>query len=209
MSNYEERLLRELRRLVAAEPVDRGRAHRLSHRPRRLALAGGGAAVLAAAVSAFVLLFSAGTQAAYAVTKDADGSVTVEIDSLRDAAGLQAKLQEAGVKTVVEYLPEGKVCQRPWFTPAGAGVGGNSGGTRKSEVGPTSDGTIRFTISGNRPAGTTLVITTQTGQGGERALGIAWAQGAVPPCQVVDAPAGSGPLGGPPAADTTTDNGRG
>jgi hypothetical protein len=53
-----------------------------------------------------------------------------------------------------------------------------------------------------------LVVTTQTGPGGERALGIAWAQGEVPPCQVVDAPAWSGPLGGPPA-DGSAQSGRG
>jgi hypothetical protein len=48
------------------------------------------------------------------------------------------------------------------------------------------------------PADETLVVMTQTGSGGEQALGIAWAKGNVPPCQVVDAPAGTGPLGGPP-----------
>ena len=40
-----------------------------------------------------------------------------------------------------------------------------------------------------------------------RALGLAWAQGAVPPCQVVGAPAGSGPLGGPPVSSAPSDQG--
>jgi hypothetical protein len=52
------------------------------------------------------------------------------------------------------------------------------------------------------------VITTQTGPGGERALGIGWAEGDVPPCQVVDAPAGTGPLGGPPT-DGSVQSGQG
>jgi hypothetical protein len=161
--------------------------------------------VLAAAATAGVFFLSTGTQAAYAVTKNADGTVTVEIDSLSDAAGLQAKLQAAGVNAVVEYLPAGKMCKQPWFTPAGVGA---AGGMYGSEVGRTSDGATQFTISGNLPADATLVITTQTGPGGERALGIAWAQGDVPPCEVVDAPAGSGPLGGPPAgASTNSDQG--
>jgi hypothetical protein len=198
VSNFEERLLDELRSLMAAPPVDRGQRIRLSRGPR-LALAGGVAAVAAAAVVGVVAL-SAGTQAAYAVTRNADGTVTVEIDSLTDAAGLQAKLQEAGVNAVVEYLPEGKMCAQPWFTPAG-----RVGGMQQSEVGRAGDGATRFTISGDRPAGTTLVITTQTGPGDARALGMGWAKGEVPPCRIVDAPAGSGPLGGPPpGADTPT-----
>jgi hypothetical protein len=192
VSNFEERLLVELRSLVEAEPVDRGQPRRL--RPR-LALAGGAAAALAAAAVAGVFFFSAGTPAAYAVTRNADGTVTVEIDSLTDAAGLQAKLQAAGVNAVVEYLPAGKMCQQPWFTPAGHNA---NGGMQQSSVGPGSDGATRFTISGDLPTDETLVVTTQTGPGDERALGLAWARGEVSPCQVVDAPAGTGPLGGPP-----------
>jgi hypothetical protein len=203
VSNYEERLLRELRSLVAAPPVERGQRRPL-WRGKRVALAGGLTAVLAAAAAAGTFFLSTGTQAAYAVTKNADGTVTVEIDSLTDASGLQAALEAAGVNAIVEYLPAGKECQQPWFTPAGAAT---AGGMQQSEVGRTSDGATRFTISGDQPAGTTLVITTQTGPGREQALSIAHAQGAVPPCQVVDAPAGSGPLGGPPTGGTQTGQG--
>ena len=192
MSNFEERLLHELRAEVAARPVDGGR-RRPFWRRSRLVLAGGLAVALAAAATTAVLVLSAGTQAAYAVTKNADGSVTVEIDSLTDAAGLQSALQAAGVNAVVEYLPAGKICKRPWFTPAG-----RTGGTHQAGTGRSSDGSTEFTISGDQPAGTTLVITTQTGPGGLQALGMAYAKGDVPPCQVVDAPPGSGPLGGPP-----------
>jgi hypothetical protein len=177
---------------VEASPADRGGRRRV-WRGRRLALAGGLAALVAAAATAGAFFLSAGTQSAYAVTKHADGSVSVEVDSMTDASGLQAALGAAGVNAVVEYLPAGKMCQRPWFTPAG-----RAGGTQESSVGRTSDGATRFTISGDEPAGSTLVVTTETGPGGEQALGIAWAQGEVPPCQVVDAPAGSGPFGGPP-----------
>jgi hypothetical protein len=198
MSNFEERLLGELRSVVEQQPVDRGR-RRVLRPGRRLVLAGGLAAVLAAA-SAGVFFLSAGTQAAYAVTKNADGSVSVEVDSLTDAAGLQAALQAAGVNAVVEYLPAGKMCKQPWFTPAGAGA---AGGMRQSDVGRTGDGATRFTISGNLPADDTLVVTTQTGSGGEQALELGWAKGDVPPCEVVDAPAGSGPLGVPPPGAST------
>jgi hypothetical protein len=195
VSNFEERLLAELRGLVREEPAPTGR-RRLGG--RRIALAGGLATAVAAAATAGVFFLFTGAQAAYAVTKHADGSVTVEVDSLTDAAGLQSALQAAGVNAVVEYLPDGKMCQQPWFTPAGrhGGMYGSSG------AGPMADGKTRFTISGDVPADETLVVTTQTGAGGEQALGIAWATGTVPPCKVVHAPAGSGPLGGPPTGST-------
>jgi hypothetical protein len=193
VSNFEERLLGELRTLVADAPDERRQPRRLWQR-QRLVLAGGLAALVVAAAGAGAFFLSAGTQSAYAVTKNADGTVTVEIDSLTDAAGLQAKLRDAGVSAVVEYLPAGKTCKQPWFTPAGrAGHGGMS----QSSVGRTSGGSTSFTIT-TPPAGVTLVISTQTGPGNAQALGIAYAQGDVPACQVVDAPAGSGPLGGPP-----------
>ena len=141
-----------------------------------------------------MFFLSAGTQSAYAVTKNANGTVTVEIDSLTDAAGLQAKLRDAGVSAVVEYLPAGKMCKQPWFTPAGHAA---RGVMSQSSVGRTNGGSTSFTIT-TPPADVTVVISTQTGPGDARALGIAYAQGDVPACQVVDAPAGSGPLGGPP-----------
>jgi hypothetical protein len=197
VSNFEERLLHELRSVMKEQPVDRGQRRPLRRGPR-LVLAGGLAAAVTAAAVAGVFFFSAGTPAAYAVTRNADGSVTVEIDSLTDAAGLHAKLRAAGVNAVVEYLPAGKMCKQPWFTPAA-----RAGGTQESSVGRSSGGTTRFTISGDLPADRTLVVTTQTGPGNEQALGLAWAQGDVPPCQVVDAPAGSGPLGGPPTDGST------
>ena len=195
MSNFEERLLTELRTVVAEQPEEHEqRSERRRWRWPRLVLAGGLAAVLAVAAVAGVFSLSGGTQAAYAVTKNDDGSISVQVDSLTDAAGLQSALQAAGVNAVVEYLPEGKMCKQPWFTPAGRAA---AGGPEESRVGRNANGSTTFSISGDRPAGDTLVVSTQTGPNGEQALGIGWAQGTVPPCQVVDAPAGSGALGGP------------
>ena len=204
MSNFEERLLHELRNMVVAQPVDRGQRRPFWRGPR-LVLAGGLTAVLAAAAIAGVLLLSAGTQAAYAVIRNANGTVTVEVDSITDAAGLQAKLRAAGVNAVVTYLPEGKACKQPWFTPLGRPVGSVS---TQGGVDRLNGGGFRFTISADIPADATVVISTQTGPGRQQALGIALAKGEVPPCQVVDAPAGSGPLGGPPA-DGSAQSGQG
>lgn len=199
MSNFEERLLQELRTVVADRPAEGGQPSRSrTWRRPRMVLVAGLAAVLAVAAITGVFLFSSGTPAAYAVTKNDDGTVTVKIDSLTDAAGLESALQAAGVSAVVEYLPEGKMCKQPWFTPAGHAAGG----TQQSSIGLNTDGSTTFTISGDRPAGDTLVVSTQTGPDGEQALGMGWAQGTVPACQVVDAPAGSGPFGSKPIANS-------
>jgi hypothetical protein len=109
------------------------------------------------------------------------------------------------VNAVVQYLPEGKTCQQPWFTPLGHPAGGVSTGSGVEQLG---SGGVSFTISADIPADATVVISTQTGSDREQALGVGFAQGEVPPCEVVDVPAGSGPLGGPPpGADAQTGQG--
>jgi hypothetical protein len=113
-------------------------------------------------------------------------------------------LRAAGVNAVVQYLPEGTMCRQPWFTPLGRPVGGMT----QSGTEHLANGGVRFTLTGDISADATVVIETQTGPGGEVALGIGYAQGDVPACQLVDAPAGSGPLGGPPAAGAGSQSGR-
>ena len=104
-SRFEDRLLHELREVVAARPAP-GVAARRRPRRTRLALAGAGVAA-ATAVVAIVATGSDVTPTAYAVDSRPDGSVTVEIRSLHDAAGLQRSLRAAGVPAVVDYAPAG------------------------------------------------------------------------------------------------------
>jgi hypothetical protein len=204
---FEERLLDELRSLVVARPTPgpegRPRAWVTSWPRRRLVLIGGVAAVLAVVAAAGVPFLSGGAEPAYAVTSNGDGTVTVEINSLSDAAGLQAKLREAGIRAVVQYLPAGKTCKQPWFTPASPDHGPGHDGIRGG-VEHTLDGHTSFTISKHHPTDATLVIMTQTGPSGPteapgaESVGVAFAQGDVPACEIVDAPAGSQPFGPPP-----------
>lgn len=220
LSGFEERLLTELRRVVVAERQVLGVCE--PTRParfgwsRRVAMAGGVAAVLAVASAAGVPLLVGGEGAApaYAVTPNGDGTVTVEISSLRDADGLESELREAGVPAEVQYLPPGKACKEQTFVPAAASPGS---GRVESSVSSTGSGSVRFTIdTGTIAAGQTLVIYTQelpvpsdaplvesTGQQpaqGPSSIAIAWAQGEVGECEVVDAKDGlQGPIDAPPA----------
>src|SRR5262249_35212973 len=120
---FEERLLHELRSVVAAQPCagpepPPGRPRAWVGSPRRLTLVGGTAVLVAVAAAAGVPFLTGGAAPAFAVDANEDGTVTVEINSLRDAAGLQSKLREAGIRAVVQYLPPGKACKQPWLTPA-------------------------------------------------------------------------------------------
>ncbi|MFI6737061.1 hypothetical protein ACIBI9_29395 [Nonomuraea sp. NPDC050451] len=48
---------------------------------------------------------------AFAVEKNPDGTVTVRIHELAKSKELENKLAEAGVKAVIDYLPDGQNCQ--------------------------------------------------------------------------------------------------
>jgi hypothetical protein len=220
--SFEDRLLHELRGVVAANQGDDGRrSWRVSRSARRLTLAGATVVLIAVAAAAAVQLVGGGAAPAYAVNKNDDGTVTVEISSLSDAAGLKRKLRDAGIPAVVQYLPPGKACKQPWPTAAPAtpsAKGDHSAVTADGEEAAIKGGVehtpdhTRFTISKNLPADTTLVITTQVNgpseATGPNSLGITLAHGEVLPCEIVDAPAGSPPFGPPPAgARVQTENG--
>jgi hypothetical protein len=100
---FEERLLGELKDVVASAPP----AARKSH------------LVWISAAAAAVLVASGITYAAfkpspaYAVERDPDGSVRVSIHDYRDPEGLQRRLAAFGVRAAVNYLPAGMACREP------------------------------------------------------------------------------------------------
>ncbi|MFB4273577.1 hypothetical protein ACBJ32_59010, partial [Nonomuraea sp. GTA35] len=73
------------------------------------------AAVAAAATAVVVLTGVTGAtgSAAYAVSKGSDGTVDVQINSFVDPEGLESELAEAGITSVVDYLPAGQTCKQP------------------------------------------------------------------------------------------------
>src|SRR5215207_3323751 len=68
-----------------------------------------GAVVLAIGVSA-VLGGGAPAYAAYAVTDNPDGTITIKIYEAKDAKGLQATLRSRGFNVIVDYVPADKTC---------------------------------------------------------------------------------------------------
>jgi hypothetical protein len=121
LDSFEAALLQDLRDEVAlrgSAPMSAPREIRAdapptvasrSVRRRRSILATAVAA--AATAAAWVTVPTPGASPAYAVSATTDGNVTVTVDRLEDAAGLQAALREHGISAVVDFLPGGMVCR--------------------------------------------------------------------------------------------------
>jgi hypothetical protein len=172
-TRFEDRLLEQLRGVVAARPVPDVVTRRRPGRTR-LALAGAGVAAATAVVA--IVATGGDVTPAYAVESGPGGSVTVEIRSLSDAAGLQRSLRDAGVPAVVDYAPAG--CADPG---AGGGPGPSTRRERDSDAGPSLSGPgpgpgattsqarvdgdgVKFTIDpGTVKPGQKVFITTSTG----------------------------------------------
>jgi hypothetical protein len=129
-------------------PARRGR----TRGSMRLVLSG---ACLSAATTAVVLFATGGNVAspAYAVESNPDGTVSVQINSLKDADGLQQKLRAAGVPAVVRYIPASDLENCPAGGPAGIrdtnGAPPKDGSTRKvtSSTSVDQDGHATFTLN--------------------------------------------------------------
>jgi hypothetical protein len=134
-SNFEERLLDELKTVVA----QRGAEEELSTESpaptppwrRGPRLAAGAGAVLAAAAG--VLVFNSGsdsTSKAFAVEPQDGGGVTIKVYSAEDATGLEGALAEAGIRSQVTWLPAGMTCREPRFeqSQVKTALGGTIGG---------------------------------------------------------------------------------
>ena len=134
--NFEERLLDELKTVVARQSAEQEASVETATRSpiwRRRApqLAGGAAAVFAAAAA--VLVFNSGggnTPKAFAVEQQDGGGVTIKVNSPEDSTGLEAALAEAGIRSQVTWLPAGMACREPHFTSSSVktALGGTIGG---------------------------------------------------------------------------------
>lgn len=112
--NFEEYLLMELKTEIVARGERRRRAG------RRL-FAGAAVAGLAAAAAIAVPLLTGSETRAYAVTRNADGTIRVEVNEFRDADKLERDLEAMGVVAAIDYVKPGKKCQGDRGTIVGDG----------------------------------------------------------------------------------------
>jgi hypothetical protein len=181
-SQFEDRLLAELRQVVAERPAPEVVATPRSHRRRPLLFAGTATAA-AAATAALLTLTAGGIAPAFAVDRQPNGDVSVTINKLSDAKGLQSQLRAAGINAQVDYTPAGKACRQPRgrTAPPSNGAPGVAGVR-------VDRGSTTFTVSRNMVGpGKTLVIATSGGTG-PSSVGMQVIDGSVSPCVLVDAP---------------------
>ncbi|MEV0316615.1 hypothetical protein [Nonomuraea fuscirosea] len=196
MSNFEDRLLGALKEEITTRTAEDRTTTVTPVRRSRGRLVGLSAAVAggAAATAAVVALTGLIGSPAYAVTKDADGGVSVRINAFTDPEGLESELAGAGIKAVVDYLPEGRICKQP------RGRNGAASGRFTTGVGVGEGGSgITFTIEqGQVPEGATLVLAVSKSGAGDDlppfATALEVVDGAVAPCEAV-------PVQAPPPSD--------
>lgn len=165
--------------MTTVTPVERGSR-------RRFAGLSAAVAGVAAAATAVVVLTGVAGSPAYAVTKGADGTVSVQINAFSDPEGLEAALADTGVKAVVDYLPEGQTCKGP------RGQRGSMGGQFAASVGGDGNG-ITFKIEkGQVPAGETLVLAVSKSKNGDDkppfGMSLDVVKGPVTDCEVTSMP---------------------
>lgn len=99
---FEERILLELKAEIAAQAARRRRA-----RAARRLVAGAAVTGLAAAAAVGVPLLTGTEPPAYALSRNPDGSIRVQINEFRDPGRLEADLARHGVSADVTYLEPG------------------------------------------------------------------------------------------------------
>ncbi|GAA0574851.1 hypothetical protein HPO96_16440 [Kribbella sandramycini] len=111
MNTFEDKLLNELRAVVAERPAP---IEVRRKRPKRVLIAVAACLTLAAGTAVAVPLIGGeqATSSAYAVTTQADGRVKVQIYRLEDVEGLEKRIRAAGVAADVTLVPVGKYCRR-------------------------------------------------------------------------------------------------
>ena len=147
LDTFEAQLLGELRSVVASRTKDiPARRPEVPRRRRRAMMAAVSTAAAATAI-AFILT---GTHAApaYAVGDGPRGTITVQVNRLEDATGLEKALAEEGVAADVAYLGSQKQCAGNRYTPAS----------------PTSGSATRFTIGAD---GISMVLDRRDVSSGE------------------------------------------
>lgn len=94
----------------------------------------GAVAAAALGIGAVVALPALTASPAYAVENGDGGKVNIRINDIEDADGLQETLTEHGIKSAVDFTPEGKVCDPDRIKET------DEGGPDEVELGNDDDG---------------------------------------------------------------------
>lgn len=109
LNSFETALLTRLREHIDVEP-----AKDPHFTPARLLL--GAAVVVAAATAIVVVVPGLGSGPAYSVAEGNAGTITVEVERLEDAEGLEAELAAYGVHADITYVPNRQECAPGRYT---------------------------------------------------------------------------------------------
>ncbi|MGW0477817.1 hypothetical protein [Nonomuraea sp. NPDC003214] len=158
---------------------------------RRLRRVGAALAGAAAAAVAAVTLYGTTATPAFAVDKQADGTVEVWINEFRDPGDLEAELAAAGVKAVVDYLPAGQTCKEP------RGAHPAPGGRLETKIGSERGGISFSVTAGQIKDGQTLVLAAGVDRDDPgkppTSMSLTVVDGAVAPCEPVAMPEPTAP----------------
>jgi hypothetical protein len=150
--------------LEAAERLHRPRRRRLSRAPLTI----GGVALLAATVAVVLSLTAASTnvtQQAFAVTQNADGSVTLTLSELTGIGGANRALAALGVRARIARRETG-CAQSGVLIPPIRVRGGLLGMVEPQRFGEGLSGALWIIHPGAIPPGDTLLLTGELLNGG-------------------------------------------
>lgn len=190
LDSFETALLTRLREHVDHQPAARPRL-----RGRRLLI--GAAATVAAAAVMVVVVPGLGSTTAYSVQEGNSGTITVEVQRLENAKGLEAELAKYGINADITYVPDSQQCAPGRYAPVDRKLSGMtlSMGLQQLRVtlppGAIRDGeTFVMAVSG-----TAVPPSSEPSEDGVTDLGgfSGWADfdvtaGPVQPCRVVASP---------------------
>jgi hypothetical protein len=133
---------------------------------RRAAMLAGGAGTLAVGLTVGLTAFGGGASPAYAVTKNADGTLTVAVSNPSGIAGANEKLHAMGVQAVL--VPVGTGC--PAIGSLTKPIFPKDGHESMQTSSNLKDGSITVNASGV-PAGDLLVLAVKTTSSGTQMAG--------------------------------------
>lgn len=196
LGHFEENLLAELREVVAEQAAAPQPRRAMPRRRLALAVAGGGL-LAAGLVVGLPAVNSDQNPAAYAVTTNDDGTVTVVVQHINDAMGaneLQRELAAHGVVAQVDYAPPGKQCRDAPPRPERGESYPNMAGVDMPYLGaPSSLGkenviVIEPAVLGGRTVIVEILDDSLSPTSYLATFRLAVASGPVAPCVLVDAP---------------------